>query len=170
MMRSLRRWWRRLLGKPERLARDLPNEEAVTLGGRSFVAIDIDRRTVLIDHQLMTIIQEAGLSRVLPMDGETDADYLVRMQAALIASGRVPDLLGAYLLPEGVSAEQWTRQIARDTAKYVARLNDPDDRELVLRLAMEATWGFFVRGLVSQMHSRAYSERPDEPAHRTSLH
>jgi hypothetical protein len=83
----------------------------------------------------------------MPMDGETNAVYLVRLQSALIDSGKACDLVGAYLLPEGTDELEWTPKGARETAQFIARLNTAADRQAVNEVAMEVVFGFFKHGL-----------------------
>jgi hypothetical protein len=133
----------------------------LVLGGRSFRATDFERRTVMQDHWLMRELRATGADKVMPMDGEANEVYLLRLQTILIDSGKVPDLLGGYLLPAGTSEREWTPSTARDTAKHIALCDMPEDRELVLTLAMEVAFGFFKQGLAWLARSRSSSLRAE---------
>lgn len=123
------------------------NDAPVILGGREFTVIDFDRRTVRQDHYLQTKIQDSGIDKVLPMDSEDDTAYLVRMHNALVRSGRAPEIIACYLLPQGMTNADWTPDVATRTAKFIGALDTADDRDEVHRLAMEAVFGFFRQGL-----------------------
>lgn len=122
-------------------------EAPVVLGGRAFAVIDMDARTVLQDHYLQTLVQDLGIDKVVPMDGEGDTAYLVRLQNEIIRSGRAHELIAGYLLPEGKTNADWDPRMAQATAKHIGALNTEADRELVQRLAMEVALGFFQRAL-----------------------
>lgn len=121
--------------------------DLVTLGGRRFRVLDFDRRTVAHDYAIMSLMRSTGLDRVMPMDGETNAVYLVRLHEALIDSGKACDLVGAYLLPEGFDELDWTPKAAKETAQFIARCNTEDDRLAVNKMAMDVVMGFFKLGL-----------------------
>jgi len=123
------------------------DDVVVTLGGHRFAVIDYDSRTVLQDHYLQTLVQDLGLDKVLPMDGEPDAAYLIRMQNAVIRSGRAHELIAGYLLPEGMTNAEWDRATAKATAKHIGSLSTEEDRDAVIGLAMDAVFGFFRSGL-----------------------
>lgn len=120
----------------------------IELGGRIFQAIDFDKRTVMIDHYLSKIVRATGVDKVMPMDNENNAAYLIRMQAALVDSGKIPELLGGYLLPQGTVESEWTPVLAAQTAKFIKTLNTQQDRETVLTLGADIVFGFFEQGLV----------------------
>ena len=119
------------------------------LGGRRFRIMNFDRRTSAHDHYLMRLIRQTGLDKVMPMDQEREQDsaYLVRLQTALIDSGRAHELVGAYILPEGVTETDWTKDMALATAKHIAKCNTEEDRTAINALAMDCVWGFFKHGL-----------------------
>lgn len=119
----------------------------VVLGGRSFRVIDFDKRTVAADHYLAKLIRESGADKVMPMDGEGDALYVMRMQTLLIDSGKVPAMIAGMLVPDGMGEKDWTRKVAEATAKHIEQCNEPEDRELVNDLAMQVVFGFFKQGL-----------------------
>ena len=132
----------------------------VTLGGRRFKVIDFARRTVAQDHYLMTHMRSTGMDMVMPGDGESQAEYLMRLQIKLIDSQKAPDLLGGYFLPVtwfdrylprwlcnrlhvGYTERDWTPAIAAETAFHISRLNTEDDRIKVINLCIEVAFGFF---------------------------
>lgn len=134
---------------------------ALRLGGRAFTVINFDRRTVALDHFLLGRIGESGLDRLLPAKGETDVQYMARLQAAAVASGKVPELLSGYLLPVGSSERDWTPELATQTAAHIKQCDTSEDRELVLELAMEVVFGFFRQGI--DWHKRFLNFLPGAP-------
>jgi hypothetical protein len=121
--------------------------DEMQLGGRRFRVIDFNRRTVMNDHYLMRTIRLTGVDKALPEEDESQAGYLVRLQTMLLDSGYVPDLLGGYLLPIDKAETDWTVEMARETSGHVGKCQTQEDRELVMRLAIEVVFGFFRQGL-----------------------
>jgi hypothetical protein len=119
----------------------------IQLGGRNFREIDFNRRTVAIDHYLSKVLRQTGADKVMPMDNEGNDEYLIRMQTLLVDSGKLPELIGGYLLPEGIGETEWTTAMATMTAKHVRQCNTAHDRELVLQIGMNVAFGFFQQGL-----------------------
>lgn len=132
---------------------DAPTKrEVVTLGGKRFVVINFERRTVLIDHYLAKLIRKSGIDKVVPMDSDGEGEaahraYVVRLQTALLDSGVAHEVIAGFLLPEGKVERDWTPAMGRETAAHIGALDTQDDREAVLRLAMEAVFGFFLSGI-----------------------
>lgn len=133
-------------------------DRIIGLGGVDFKVVDFDLRTVLIDHYLMRKLRETGADKVMPMDGENEQAYLIRMQSALLDSGKAQDLLAGILIPPETSAAEWTPQGAAKIAKFIGGLNTQDDREKVIQLSLEIVFGFFVQGLTWLKRSRASFE------------
>jgi hypothetical protein len=121
----------------------------------------MDRRTVMLDHFLLGRLGESGLDRVLPGNGETDAQYMARLQAAAISCGIVPTLLSGYLLPMGIGEQDWTPELAAQTAAHISRCDTAKDRELVYELTIEVVFGFFRQGI--DWHNRFRSFSSDVP-------
>lgn len=139
---------------------------AIRLGGRAYTVINFDRRTVTLDHFLYGRLGESGLDRVLPEKGETDAQYMARLQAAAIASGKVPELLSGYLLPMGKGEHDWTPELAAQTAEHIGRCDTSEDRELVYTLTLEVVFGFFRQGI--DFHKRFQSSLEGAPETKTN--
>lgn len=118
---------------------------AVTLGGRQYAALDFEHRTVRWQLHVDRLVAETGIDRVLPVEGEPDEAYLLRLHAAVMRSGRACDLLACFLLPEGVTELDWTPEIAAATATDLGRLNTDADVQAVYQLGMEFVLGFFGR-------------------------
>lgn len=142
----------------------------VVLGGRSFHVIDFDRRIVLQDHYLMALIAAIGADKVMPMDGEGDVEWVVRLQARITDSGRAHELIAGYLLPEGVTQTDWTRESAKEVAKHIGKCNTDEDRALVHQLAIEVALGFFVHGLALWKRSQRLLESAPDATNGAALH
>lgn len=148
--------------------------QEIALGGRRFKVIDFDRRTVLQDHYLMRKMRQSGVDTVMPMDGDTDTGYMIRVQTALIDSGIAHELLAGYLLPLEKSESDFTQDMARDTAAHIAGCNTDIDRDTVNALSVQLAFGFFRAGLERLKTSLAsFSEKttnPQEPYPTHSVH
>jgi hypothetical protein len=135
------------------------SKSPITLGGRSFRVVVFEQRTVLQDHYLQRKIRESGVDKVMPMDGESNAVYLVRLQTALTDSGMAHELIAGYLIPEGKTEADWSQGMVKDIAKHIATCNTQADRDRVQGLCMEVVFGFFKLGLESLFRSLASSEK-----------
>lgn len=137
--------------------------QVLRFGGRSFRAIDFDRRTVALDHYLMRLTRASGVDKVMPMDGEANEAYLFRLQTLMIDSGLVCDILGGYLLPVEMAETNWTTAVAKQTSKCLSTCNTQQEREEVLALAMEVVFGFFKQGLESLVRSQKFLAQQAAP-------
>lgn len=146
----------------------------VTLGGAAFRVVNFDRRTVLMDHYLAREIRAAGIDKVMPMDGDSNAGYLIRIQTAITDSGRACNILAGYLLPSEMKEQEWTPKTAERTARHIGRCNTQEDRELVSQLCIEVAFGFFKQGLRSLELFRSYFQKeessPSESNEKNSEH
>lgn len=144
-----------------------------TLGGRRFTPIEFERRTVLLDHYLQHLFHDAALDAVLPpaacgdydpgpqREGESPIAYQTRLlnaaalvsrfalelHARLIEWGRVHELLGGFLLPAGLTEQDWTGELAAETARHIAGCSTAEDRALVHRLALHCAHAYLQAGL-----------------------
>jgi hypothetical protein len=122
----------------------------IRLGGRLFDVVRYEAITVINESYIHSLLRATGLDIPLPAtDSESDAEYLVRMQARVIDTLRVHELLAGFLLPAGKTELDWSVEMARETAKYIAQLTDRTDRAEVFRLAFEMNLYFFQQGLAS---------------------
>jgi hypothetical protein len=123
--------------------------EVYVLGGRRYIAADLERRTVRHHHRLSAVIRASGLDRRLPVDGQEPAAYVIELHAAVIDSGQACKLLAAFVLPEGKTEADWSTELAAETETFLEGLNTEEDRQLVDVLVMECLLGFFRRALHS---------------------
>lgn len=130
------------------------------LGGRLFNVVNYDVITALNEHYIMKWIRRTGLDKVLPLpDGETDEQYLMRLQGALIDTLELPQLLAGYLLPAGKSETDFTLQMAEQTTAFISGVTDPEDRAEIQRLGLQVVLDFFRSGIASIKHSLSVLER-----------
>lgn len=128
----------------------------IRLGGKLFNAISYEVISSRNEHYLMKWMRETGIDKVMPKpEGESDAEYLLRLQAALVDTLQLPELLGGYLLPAGKAEKDWTPQMAAETAAYIAQVNNAEDRAEVHKLGLAVTFAFFRAGLASLRHSQS---------------
>lgn len=129
----------------------------VKLGGRLFTPVNMEARTVLLDHHLMRVVQQSGCDRLVPATGESSEAYLIRLHNQLLTSGSACDLFGCALLPMGKTEKDWTPEMARETALHVGTCDTEEDRQLVNELAIQIVFGFFKRRLDALRTFLAYS-------------
>src|SRR5579859_3716367 len=110
-----------------------------------------------------TIERDIALSNVLRSSGAHDAmlEALAageepdrRIYEAVSGSGKIFDLLGASLVPEGVDPLAWSPAIARETAEALKKITAPKSKQLLLLSVVEMVKAFFLVGLHSLVISR----------------
>lgn len=130
----------------------------IRLGGRLFTPVNFDAITVRNEHYVMRLMRQTGIDRVLPLPaGESDDEYLLRLQTALVDTLKLPEILAGYLLPLGKTEADWTEKLARDTAAFIAGLTARADRAEVHRLGLDIALDFFRVGLASLGISPSFS-------------
>lgn len=149
--------------------------DTIELGGRQFKVVNFARRTVLQDHYLQRNLRLIGADQVMPMDGEDNAAYLVRLHARIIDSGRAHELIAGYLLPVEKTERDFTPDMAKEIAAHIALCDTPEDRETITGLATEVAFGFFKQGLEQWQRSLAYSAQAstaqtENPGHPETVH
>lgn len=140
----------------------------IRLEGRLFNVINYDVITVANEAYIHCLMRATGLDVPLEFrEGETDIEYQVRLQARVVDTLKLPELLGGFLLPAGKGENDWTEEMAADTAKFIRALTRREDREEVFRLAFTMNIYFFREGLVSLARSQNSLETlatPTSPA------
>lgn len=137
---------------------------SLIIGGRSFVPMNLRARTVRADFAQTRLISELGLDRadIAPAEGETLTDYVSRLQGRILATGRMAELIGHYLLPLGKTETDWTVEMAAETANVIELAQDEASRRLVWELAAEFVFFFLRSNLQRLAISASYSDPPDE--------
>lgn len=145
--------------------------ELIEIGGRRFTVTRYDEET---ERWAMTAVQraiflaawhKAAAHTVIPVDGEDTAAWWMRMQEHLSATPRNVDIAAALLLPDGVEARKFSRQIADDTAQFLAGIPDADVAVAILQIALDGAKDFFLHGGARLRRSHGSSG----PAGRESL-
>lgn len=140
--------------------------DVIELGGRRFGVIDFDRRTSVNDDYLGKLLRAVGADRVMPMDGEGNDAYLIRLQMCLSDSLRKHEFVAGILLDEGKTERDFDPEYAakgvKEVAAFIASCNTPEDRERINELAMRVTLDFFREGLSWLRRFRSFSEGTTE--------
>jgi hypothetical protein len=71
--------------------------------------------------------------------------------------------LGGLLITEGVASEDWTPELAVQTAETFKKLTSPEDKERVRDQVLSLLIGFFETGLACLTTSRSFSPGPGRP-------
>jgi len=121
--------------------------EVHTLGGHTFEVIG--ESTVEHDLRFMGLVRLAGLDLPSMKEGETPAEFALRLLGEILASGHALSMLGCLLVPEGTASEDWTPDLERETAGFLGRLVQAEDKEKVNRLVISLLVDFFESGLGS---------------------
>lgn len=135
--------------------------EKIELGGRTYVPVK--NSTIEHDFWLMGQIRSAGLDEVHIKPDERPEDFALRLLRDVINSGHVFLLLGGLLIPEGTAFEDWTPELADETAGTLKKLTAPGDKEKVREQVLSLLIGFFETGLACLTTSRSYSPGQGRP-------
>lgn len=123
------------------------NPEKITIGGQTFT--EVRRSTSAHDTWTMGLIRSAGLERVHAEPGETPEDFGWRVLGTIVQSGKLYELLGAFLVPEGVNDLDWTPQLAAETGVFLGELWEEDEKAKVHRLVVALLLPFVRDGIGS---------------------
>lgn len=141
----------------------------IRLGGRLFNAVNYDVITVANEAYIHKLMRETGLDKPLEFGkDETDIEYQVRMQARIVDTLKLPELLGGFLLPAGKTETDWREDMAAETAKYIRGLQAREDRQEVFRLGFVMNVYFFGDGLASLARSQKSLQTWKTPAGPTT--
>jgi hypothetical protein len=125
--------------------------EKITIGGRVFR--EVTRSTCAHDTWTMGLIRRAGLEGVDLAPGETMEQFSWRVLGTVLESGLLYELLGAFVVPEGVDDLNWTPDLAVETGRFVGNLYEPGDKAEVHRLVAALLLPFVRDGLGSLVTS-----------------
>lgn len=130
----------------------------IVLGGRTFAPANFDRMTSLMECHVMSVMRRSGIDRIMPELDDTDASWLLKLQAGVLDSGHMHELIAAYLLPVGTTERDWTREKAAEISRFLELVDTPEDRARIHELAVEVAFGFFARGVESLKRSQSALE------------
>jgi hypothetical protein len=127
-----------------------------------------------IEHEvyLHSALKRAGLFPLPEKKaGETHEEYALRLLNELLACGDLFPLLGGLLIPTGTASEQWTPELAAETAAHLKTVTDPGEKRTVRNLIVSLMLDFFSDGIASSLISPISSAtspeiRADDPAAR----
>jgi len=119
----------------------------VVLAGHAFAPLLVS--TIEHDFWLMARIRAARLDALTKAEDESAEEFVSRILHEVIDSGRAFELLGGMLIPENVPAEQWTPELAAETAAFIRTLTDPADKARLQSQLISLLIGFFENGLTS---------------------
>jgi hypothetical protein len=135
--------------------------EKIELGGRVYVPVK--NSTIEHDFWLMGQIRAAGLDEVHVRPDERPEDFALRLLRDVINSGRIFLLLGGLLIPASATSEDWTPELAVETAGALKKLTAPEDKEKLKEQVISLLIGFFETGLACLTTSRNFSQEPGRP-------
>jgi len=158
-MSGILRWIRRGRGRqvPRPFAQKAVKPgEPFSLGGHIFRVIG--NSTYEHDTLVRKVMREIGLLDTGMKAGETPDQYARRLMLDLTGSGRMPEIFGLLLIPDGTESERWSSALGEETAAFVGALSDPADKALLDNMAWSFLTDFFERGLGSWRNSTSSSE------------
>jgi len=129
--------------------------ETFNLGGRSFVYVE--ETTVEHDEYMEARLRPAGLHEITMQIGEDAEAFARRLVLQSAESGVRRELLGALIVP--AEAKQWTPEIAAETAAFLGKLRDEEDKNKLRLLFTSMLFRFFADGISS---CYAYKRSLDE--------
>lgn len=125
--------------------------EKLSLGGKVYRPAGIG--PVKHDLYLMMHARHCGLAGASIREDEAPEDFASRLLDAMITSGRALLILGALLIPDGKTVDDWTEEMAYETAGALGAITDPAEKKLLYQELLSALLGFFQHGLGSWVAS-----------------
>lgn len=104
--------------------------------------VPVGPTSVLHDSEAARLADEIGFFEQ-PAEGESIEDFVRRHTLKINSSGKIVDLLGYYLIPEGTPPGEWSLEMARETSRRLGSVSDPGDRAKVEKWLGEAVVYFF---------------------------
>jgi len=135
--------------------------EKHVLAGRTFLALG--ESTVDQDFHFLALVRRARIDEVTIEAGESPEAFARRLLEATVESGTILDLLGCLLVPEEAAprdrdpGEAWTREMGEETARFLGRLREPEDKARIRSLVLSLLASFFETGIVSLWTSKTSS-------------
>ena len=118
--------------------------ETFEIGGRKFQPAG--EGTARKDMYTMRQIAACGVNAIRQLDGEAEEQYICRLYVTACQTGDVFLLLGSLITPEGLDPLKWTEAMAVETANFLGRLTEPEDKHKLRILLASALMPFFVAG------------------------
>lgn len=141
--------------------------EKLSLGGRTYTHIGVG--PLRQDLFVMMHARHAGLVGLTIYDHETPEEFAARILDLILCSGRALLILGGLLLPDGRRPEDWTEDMAYETAAALGAITDEDGKKAVQQEILSVLLGFFESGLGSWIASgRSSAAGSDDGAATTS--
>lgn len=114
----------------------------------------ITRRTIECDIALSNLIRSSGAAQAFTDALEAGEDPDSRVFAAVSGSGKLFDILGAALVPEGIDPLEWTPKLQQQTADTLKRVTSDAGKHTLLLAIVPLVTSFFLAGLHSMVTSR----------------
>jgi hypothetical protein len=134
--------------------------ETVILGGRRYTIIE-QGGPLAYDDWYMGLVRRLGMDDILQQEGESDADFGVRILQRMIDTGARVDLIAARLMPfDEPQPVTWqgTRargpQMVAETSAHLGAIDDPAEKQRVNAIMLEVWNSFFQQG------RRSYGSSP----------
>jgi hypothetical protein len=120
----------------------------------------ITRRTIENDIALSNLLRSSGAERAL-IDALTEGEEPdSKVFAAVSGSGKLFDILGAALVPEGTDPLEWTPKLQQQTADTLKRVISDAGKRTILLCIVPLVTSFFLAGLHSTATSRSFTDTP----------
>ncbi len=129
----------------------------IAIGGRSFRRIE--HPTLRLDIYGATLAARGGLVGVQAERGESEGDLCWRIAAGANEAGVLFELLGCTLIADELRDDQWTEEVARETAAYLAELSDPAEKSKI-HLQIGALLYPFFRDAIARLQTSPSSSGP----------
>jgi hypothetical protein len=135
--------------------------EKLSLGGKEYGYVGAG--PLRQDLFVMMHARHAGLVGAEILPDETPEEYAKRLLDMVLTSGRALLLLGGLLIPAGKRPEDWSEEMAYETAGALGSITDADEKRKVQVELLSVMLGFFENGLGSWIASARASAAAAEP-------
>lgn len=133
----------------------MSEHQIITLSGRRYRVVE--RPTFMMQVHLSKLAERGKLVDPMPRQDENPDAFALRVVHAADEAGVLFLLLGAVLLPEGVSDVDWTAEQAEATARVIATLQDESEIARARLMIAEVLLPFIRAGLASFSSTRSAS-------------
>lgn len=115
-------------------------KDVINIGGRAYVPVG--PLSFRHDEASVALAIELGFFDQ-PTGGEDVDDFTRRQILRINGSGRVSEILGYIVMPEGTAPEKWTKKLAADTSDALCRVTSDADKDRVHGLLQQGILFFF---------------------------
>lgn len=134
------------------------SNDVITVGGKRFKPVT--NSTIEQDFWTASKVEEAGLANLVMNEGENPEQFALRILGQAMKSKNVFLMLGGLMMPDDKEGHEWSPEIATETADFLRKCTDAEDKNIIRRQVVALLLGFMEAGLTFYATSRKSSPKP----------